>query len=582
MGCILLLGCKQEVLEPEQMIQGKFALVDGSGLTDQYLDFDNGFLTVFTLDESYPFAEGEIWHFDATPVNSKVVHRYTISGENIYTSDGPNGIIELKDGILTMGGLTYAALEGFEKDTYSRIIVDSEVVVPFVAQDNNISYSIERPIPAGELTAKTAATWIHTIEVKNDIVSFITTATKTERAADINLFYPHANPVSITVKQAPSTFIHLQENTRIVSYAASTQTLDYTIENPVEGSELSVSTTADWVRNISIQSNKVIFDVLEYNTGARRTASLLFTYAGAEDVTFTLTQNWEASSIVLTPSSAQFDYPGGTGSFTFEIQNPREGVIVAATSQADWITDVVLSGNSVSYRVEENNTWSRKIGIIELKYGSLASGEVTITQSGNSALIPDGAVDLGLSVLWAFFNLGESGFVSSPEEYGAYYAWGETVTKSDYSWSIYKWCNGSSSSLTKYNTKSSSGTVDNKTQLELSDDVARQKLGGSWRMPTSAEFYELINNCTMTWTTQNGVDGRLFTSKKNGKSIFLPAAGFRDGSSLYGAGSSGYYRSSSLNSYYPYDAYDLYFRSSNVTSDHYIRCYGRSVRPVSE
>ena len=187
-------------------------------------------------------------------------------------------------------------------------------------------------------------------------------------------------------------------------------------------------------------------------------------------------------------------------------------------------------------------------------------------------------VDLGLSVKWATCNVG----ASKPEEYGDYFAWGETEPKSTYSWSTYKWCNGSSDTQTKYCTKSSYGTVDNKTQLELSDDAARANWGGSWRMPTRAEQDELRENCTWTWTTQNGVNGYKVTSKKNGNSIFLPAAGFRSGSSLYSAGSDGYYWSSSLYTGYPYFAWYVYFDSSNVSRNDYNRRCGFSVRPVCQ
>ncbi len=187
-------------------------------------------------------------------------------------------------------------------------------------------------------------------------------------------------------------------------------------------------------------------------------------------------------------------------------------------------------------------------------------------------------VDLGLSVKWATCNVG----ASKPEEYGDYFAWGETEPKGVYYWNTYKWCNGSSSTMTKYNTNSSYGTVDNKTQLELSDDAARANWGGSWRMPTRAEQDELRENCTWTWTTQNGVNGYKVTSKKNGNSIFLPAAGYRGGSSLDDAGSYGYYRSSSLNAGYTYNAYALYFGSDLVTWTISYRSYGQSVRPVCQ
>ena len=186
-------------------------------------------------------------------------------------------------------------------------------------------------------------------------------------------------------------------------------------------------------------------------------------------------------------------------------------------------------------------------------------------------------VDLGLSVKWATCNVG----ASSPEDYGDYFAWGETEPKEVYDWSTYKYCNGSYDSLTKYNTSSSCGTtVDNKTQLELTDDAARANWGGRWRMPTEAELTELRNNCTWTWTIQNGVNGYKVTSKSNGNSIFLPAASYRSGSSFINAGKFGNYWLSSLFTDYPYSAYDMIFSSSYVDQYGSDRCCGLSVRPV--
>ena len=187
-------------------------------------------------------------------------------------------------------------------------------------------------------------------------------------------------------------------------------------------------------------------------------------------------------------------------------------------------------------------------------------------------------VDLGLSVKWATCNVG----ASKPEEYGDYFAWGETQPKETYNWSTYKWCNGSFDTQTKYCTDSYYGTVDNKTVLEAADDVATANWGGSWRMPTTEEQQELINNCTWTWTTQNGVNGYKVTSKSNGNSIFLPAAGYRLDSSLGGAGGYGYYWSSSLNTVTPYSAYYLSSRSRYVDWNKSSRSCGYSVRPVCQ
>ncbi|MBQ7269665.1 MAG: leucine-rich repeat protein [Bacteroidales bacterium] len=197
----------------------------------------------------------------------------------------------------------------------------------------------------------------------------------------------------------------------------------------------------------------------------------------------------------------------------------------------------------------------------------------------------DISVDLGLSVKWASINVG----ASYPWEYGDYFAWGEVEPKDDYSWSTYKWCmNGSSNQLTKYCNISSlgyNGFTDNKTVLDPEDDAAAVNWGGSWRMPTKAEQGELRNDCTWEWTSLNGVYGRKVTSKKSGytdKWIFLPAAGYRDGTSLLDAGSYGCYWSSPLDTDNSYYAYRVSFRSDNVYWYYDYRFYGRSVRPVCD
>lgn len=189
-------------------------------------------------------------------------------------------------------------------------------------------------------------------------------------------------------------------------------------------------------------------------------------------------------------------------------------------------------------------------------------------------------VDLGLSVKWAICNVG----ASKPEEYGDYFAWGETQPKSTYDLSTYKWCNGSSATLTKYNYSSSFGTVDDKTQLELIDDAARANWGGIWRMPTDAELTELRTECTWTWTTQNGVNGYKVTSKSNGNSIFLPAAGFYSDSNFRDAGDYCCCWSSSLgNNGFPTIPIGLYFYGyvNYVNVGGYNgRFDGQSIRPV--
>lgn len=132
-------------------------------------------------------------------------------------------------------------------------------------------------------------------------------------------------------------------------------------------------------------------------------------------------------------------------------------------------------------------------------------------------------VDLGLPSgnLWATCNLG----ASSPEAYGDYYAWGEVEPKQKYTYPNHKWYKegAPSQGFTKYNNE------DGKLTLEDEDDAVIQKIGNGWRTPTLADFRELTNQkyTTIEKTTLNGVAGYQITSKKNGKSIFIPFAGFK-------------------------------------------------------
>jgi hypothetical protein len=166
---------------------------------------------------------------------------------------------------------------------------------------------------------------------------------------------------------------------------------------------------------------------------------------------------------------------------------------------------------------------------------------------GGGAPAPDDHeyVDLGLpsGTLWATCNIG----ASSPEDYGYYFAWGETEPKEFYDWGNYKWFNIIDSThfeLTKYCTDSDFGTVDGKTELDPEDDAAYVNWGSSWCMPTKEQILELFSSCRAEWTTQNGVSGRLFTGP-NGNTVFFPAAGY-NWEEVTLAGTYGYYWTKTL------------------------------------
>ncbi len=176
-------------------------------------------------------------------------------------------------------------------------------------------------------------------------------------------------------------------------------------------------------------------------------------------------------------------------------------------------------------------------------------------------------VDLGLpsGLKWAKCNIG----ATSETEDGDYFQWGETTSDTVYDWAHYKYCKGSSSTMTKYCKKRSYGKVDNKTTLEPGDDAATQIMGGDWRMPTATEFQELYDKTTNEWFTNyngTGVRGMKFTSKTNGKSIFFPASGFASGTGVDHRGTYGKYWSSSL-------------YTSRSSNGFHLRIYGGGIEP---
>ena len=206
----------------------------------------------------------------------------------------------------------------------------------------------------------------------------------------------------------------------------------------------------------------------------------------------------------------------------------------------------------------------------------ISNGETTENQKDAAVLAdlcPDNhhphAIDLGIGVKWACCNVG----ASAPEQYGGYYAWGDTEEKNYYSYETYKYItldhNGVDSIMHFGNI---AGT---------SYDVAHVKWGGGWRMPGYAAHFRLLDeNCSSEWTTLNGVNGMVFTGPNGGR-IFLPAAGYRRDDGTINVGDHGYYWSSVEILDDTGDAIDLEFYSTDVNQyDYAYRPYGLSVRPV--
>ena len=220
------------------------------------------------------------------------------------------------------------------------------------------------------------------------------------------------------------------------------------------------------------------------------------------------------------------------------------------------------------------------------------TGKKLVNVSGILKIQSDGPemVDLGLSVKWAKNNIGATCGDTAKLWYGGFYAWGETETKSDYSWGTYKYANGAYDKLTKYCPSNKTyfwngtGSPDNKLVLDAVDDVANAELGGNYRMPTKAELEELKalpNQWVTNYNGVSGLNGRVFTGT-NGNTLFIPAAGYFDGFTHNEAGTDCFLWSSSLKSGDPGCACNLHFNSGHIGPNYGNRCNGFSVRAVQQ
>ena len=197
-------------------------------------------------------------------------------------------------------------------------------------------------------------------------------------------------------------------------------------------------------------------------------------------------------------------------------------------------------------------------------------------EGSNNSIQGHEYVDLGLpsGLKWATCNVG----ANVPHEYGGYYAWGEVETKREYTAENCKTIDCIEIRKGFFKKRIETEYIDKRENFK---DTARVNWGGSWRMPTRVEIAELVNYCTWTWTTQNGVNGMRVTGP-NGNSIFLPAAGYCSGSSRNLVGEYGYYWSSTPYESNTRSAYNLYFLSGYRNVDWLSRHIGLTVRPVSE
>jgi len=310
--------------------------------------------------------------------------------------------------------------------------------------------------------------------------------------------------------------------------------------------------------------------------------------AGAATITVTTNDGGKKATCSVTVSEPVVSVTGvSIGKTSLSIKVGDSQALVATITPSNATNKAITwssSDDSVASVSSSGIVTGKKAGTANISV-TTADGAFSVTCTVNVIEVPR-AVDLGLSVKWASFNVG----ASKPEEFGYYYAWGETEPKdyfgADYKWWEYDGNNGYK--YIKYCTNSDygfNGFTDGKTILDSQDDVVCQIIGGKWRMPTKEELDELKNNCSWDFISLNGVDGFRATGP-NGNSIFLPAGGFRSYGNREFAGVYGEFMSSSLCNSDSRNAYILSFITNisviRVSVFDVPRFQGYSIRAVCE
>ncbi len=440
-----------------------------------------------------------------------------------------------------------------------------------------------------------------------------------ERSATITLSGSGLSQ-TVTVRQAAKPGIEL-EKTEFEAEAEESY-----IEIPVKTNvELTVTPAADWItfaQTKALENKTVVLHVSENPDYQPRECRVEIS-GGGQSRTITVRQ---AAKVVrylnitsLQPAGNAFTATWETNlpegdyyhwSIWYETEKVEDGVMISAYGELPFGVTSLDATNAHQSREYNQTVWIEPLqpggtiyhftlqaysGTYEY-HTLLKTAEATFASLGSS--VPEGAVDLGLSVYWASCNLG----AGKPEEAGDYYAWAETATKDVYNWKGYKYHSesdpvtkadidpngeGQFYYLTKYNWREGYGVIDNKKRIDPDDDAATKILGGKWRMPTVQEISELWraeSNLQIKETELNGVKGRLFTSNNTGEAMFLPYAGSIIGNyGVKGDGVSGKYWTQNLYTPDgPNEAIYLEIDSASVTELTAPRCIGLPIRPVCD
>ena len=382
-------SCLQQMEAPESArVSGSWAVIDENNMTTSTLTFQGGYFEEY---QSYRacYVEGKtVWGVDESTFERKSRNKYSLIDGVLYCADKSVNLV-VENEVMTFGANKCMPIDDLNPSFYSEIVLSKTNKTSFLYSDREIEwhYGIENPVEGFNLVVKEAPEWcggVKGVTVEGDKIRFTVQSTTENLSGKFVFSYLSAENVEVRVKQSAAQ-IALDRTSAMFDYSSATGEFAYTIPNKQEGYELEIKSDVDWIVDIKNKGDKITYSVLENNSGSERVGKITLTYAGVS-ADYTVTQKYSATLIKLSPSSATHTYVGGSYSFKYVVENPREGNNVSVSTPDSWITGVKEVDGVVSYTVSENNSGAARTGNVTLTYGD-NSTDFKITQTYSAVSI---------------------------------------------------------------------------------------------------------------------------------------------------------------------------------------------------
>lgn len=395
---VVMTSCKMAEIQDNISISGYWAQLNSVSQAKSFVRFDKGLFYTYSLPEALTVVNGTVWGYDEDEFKESEVGRcwYSIDGGVLQIHADQNdrtGQVSVSGDKLTWDGVEYVLVKSFREANYSRIQPEKDrISLSYAAESEAIKVKITNPLPNAIMKAETSTQWIRNLLYSNELLSFDVTEVQALAAGTITLSYPGAEDVRLVVSRSSGIRIVVDKQDLSYGYKSQSVSLGYRITGADASARISAEKepwNATWLKNLNVSDGFISFELDENNTGETRAATIRLHTQYADDVTISLSQLSSSTSISLAPSYENTDYKQKSLSFRFSIKDPQEGRSLEAKSDDNWISDISVVDDVVSYKTTENTSLRTREGTISLVYGNVTA-LYTVRQTAN-------IVDLSLS-----------------------------------------------------------------------------------------------------------------------------------------------------------------------------------------